>query len=92
MTSSPVTTRGRRAKGEAEKVVGFIHPVNLVGHTGAKESEGDGEKREICRKKERERERERKNCKFTQYCYLCVKELAFSVPLKNYVCFVGTSL
>ena len=59
MTSSPVTTRGRRAKGEAEKVVGFIHPVNLVGHTGAKESEGDGEKREICRKKERERERER---------------------------------
>ena len=82
MTSSPVTTRGRRAKGEAEKVVGFIHPVNLVGHTGAKESEGDGEKREI----------ERKNCKFTQYCYLCVKELAFSVPLKNYVCFVGRSL
>lgn len=70
---------GGGQKGEAEKVVGFIHAVNLVGHTGAKESEGDGEKGEICRKRERE------NCKFTQYCYSCVKELAFSVPLKNYV-------
>ena len=84
MTSSPLTTSGRRAKGEAEKVVGFIHPVNLVGHTGAKDSEGNGEKGEICRKRERERE----NCKFTQYCYSWVKELAFSVPLKNYVCFL----